>query len=285
MRGLQFCNPLSFILRVINEEAIKLKSNLLSLELMDGQERLAEALEMRGFLIEKKGPFFKLESGSAASDYADLKALLTKLNIPVYFDGECFQLLVNRFPVMLMKKITAHRGAEFPVSMNGYHFKWRAFVNRKHGLKVDTMKLDPYIACLVKAVNQAGISCLAGCDGHLKHSPNLQFSGVYNGAWFKIIQKEYFNELNLNYMWEVEFKGGSRSRLVAVKTECEQWDAKKIYEDTLKMAYKLKEHSGEIKDRKASGFKRNKEMKQRAESYRLAGEFEKLTDWMEKASH
>ena len=34
-----------------------MKSNLLSLELMDGQERLAEALEMRGFLVEKRDHF------------------------------------------------------------------------------------------------------------------------------------------------------------------------------------------------------------------------------------
>ncbi|WP_428911993.1 hypothetical protein [Niallia sp. Krafla_26] len=261
-----------------------MKSNLLSLELMDGQERLAEALEMRGFLVEKQGPFLILGNGSAASDFTDLKALLSKLNIPIFWNGDRFQLLVNRFPVMMMKKITTHRGAEFPVSMNGYHFKWRAFVNRKHGLKVDTMKLDPYIASLVKAVNGAGFSCLAGCDGHLRHAPNLQFSGVYNGAWFQIIQKEYLSGLTLNYIWEVEYKGGSGSRLVARKIDSEQWDMKKIYEDTLTMAYKLKEHSAEIKDRKATSFKRNQKMKEVAETYRLNGQFEDLVDWMEKES-
>lgn len=258
-----------------------MKSNLLSLELMDGQERLAEALEMRGFLVEKSGAFLTLGRGSAASDYADLKALLTKFSIPIFWNGDRFQLLVNRFPVMMMKKITTHRGTEFPVSMNGYHFRWRAFVNRKHGLKVDTMKLDPYIASLVKAVNQAGITCLAGCDGHLRYAPNLQFSGVYNGAWFHIIQKEYLSGLNLNYKWEVEYKGGSGSRLVARKNDSEQWDMKKIYQDTLTMAYKLKEHSFEIKDRKSSHFKRNQQMKQVAEAYRINGQFEELIEWME----
>lgn len=262
-----------------------MKSNLLSLELMNGQERLAEALEMRGFLIEEAGPFLTLKKGSAASDYADLKALLTKLNIPVMWYGDKFQLLANRFPVMMMKKITTHRGTEFPISMSGYHLRWRAFVNRKHGLKVDVMKLDPYIACLVKAVNQAGISCLAGCDGHLRHAPNLQFSGVYNGAWFQVIQKEYLNGLNLNYSWEVEYRGGSCSRLVAAKTDSEQWDLKKIYEDTLKMAYKLKECSSKIKDRKASYFKRNQRMKKEAEAYRINGQFEELVEWMDKVSN
>lgn len=261
-----------------------MRSNLLSLELMNGQDRLFEALEMRGFLVEKKGAFLTLVKGSTTSDFSDVKSLLAKFNIPIFWDGEHFQLLVNRFPVMMMKKITTHRGTEFPVSMNGYHFRWRAFVNRKHGLKVNTLNLDPYIACLVKAVNQAGISCLAGCDGHLRHAPNLQFSGIYTGAWFHIIQKQYLNELNLNYTWAVECKGGSGSRLIAKKIDGEQWDMKKMYEDTLKMAYKLKEHSSEIKDRKVSSFKRNQQMKQVAEYYRINGQFEEVVEWMEKLS-
>lgn len=261
-----------------------MKSNLLSLELMDGQERLAEALEMRGFLVEKNGLFLKLSSGSATSDITDLKSLLTKLNIPVFWDGDCFQLLTNRLPVIMMKKIIKQKGTEFPVSMNDYHFKWRAFVNRKHGLKVDTMKLDPYIACLVKAVNQVGIACLAGCDGHLRHAPNLQFSGVYNGAWFQIVQNHYLNELKLNYSWEVEYKGNSGARLVARKKDSEQWNMKMIYEDTLTMAYKLKERSSEIKDSKTSSFKRNHQMKLEAETYRINSQFEELVEWMKKYS-
>ncbi|WP_129727915.1 hypothetical protein [Ectobacillus funiculus] len=261
-----------------------MKSNLFALELMDGQERLFEALEMRGFLVEKKGPFLTLVSGSAALDYPALKALLTKLSIPIFWDGNNFQLLVNRFPVIMMKKITTEMGREFPVNMNNYHYKWRAFVNRKYGLKVNTMELDPYIACLVKTVNQAGISCLAGCDGHLKHAPNLQFSGVYNGAWFHIIQKRYLNELKLNYTWEVTFKGGTGAQFVARKGETESWDMKKIYEDTLKMAYKLKEHSEEIRERKIYSFKRNQQMKQRAEGYRKSGDYVKLIEWMEEMS-
>src|SRR5690606_36696084 len=121
-----------------------------------------------------------LTSGSAALDDRALKALLGKLNIPVFWDGDKFQLLVNRLPVMMMKKITTEKGHEFPVTMQDYHYKWRAFVNRKYGLKVNTMDLDPYIACLVKAVNQTGIACLADCDGHLKYAPNSHFSGAYN---------------------------------------------------------------------------------------------------------
>ncbi|MGG1674179.1 hypothetical protein ACIFOT_00345 [Neobacillus sp. NRS-1170] len=261
-----------------------MKSNLFTLELMDGQERLFEALEMRGFLVEKKGAFLTLSNGSAALDYPALKALLNSYNIPVFWHGNHFQLLVNRFPVAMMKKITTKPGREFPVNMNEYHFRWRAFVNRRNGLKVNTLELDPYIACFVKAVNQAGVSCLAGCEGHLKHAPNLQFSGVYNGAWFHIIQKQYLNELKLNYTWEVSFKGGSGSSLVAVKAETENWDMKKIYEDTLNMAYVLKENAEEIKEKKISVFKRNKQMKQMAESYRESGDYTGLIEWMESVS-
>ncbi|MCD5325384.1 MULTISPECIES: hypothetical protein [Pontibacillus] len=262
-----------------------MKSNLLSLEMMNGQERLHEALEMRGFLVKKEGPFLMLASGSSKRDLRSLKMLLNKLHIPIFWNGDRFQLLTNKFPVMMMKKITEHRGEEFPVSMEGYHFRWRAFVNRKNGLKVDALDLDPHIACFVKAVNEAGIPCLAGCDGHLKHAPNLQFSGVYSGAWFQIIQEQYLSEFELNYTWNVEFKGGSGSRLVASKARNERWDRHKIYEDTLKMAYKLKEHADEIKKRKASSFKRNAGMKEEAEGLRTDGRFEELVDWMERLSN
>jgi hypothetical protein len=261
-----------------------MKSNIFALELMDGQDRLFEALEMRGFLVEKKGSFLTLSSGSAALDYQALKALFKNFNIPVFWQGNGFQLLVNRFPVGMMKKITTIAGREFQVNMNDYHFRWRAFTNRRNGLKVNTLELDPYIACLVKAVNLAGVACLAGCDGHLKHAPNLQFSGVYNGAWFHIIQKQFLNDLKLNYAWEVSFKGGSGSRLVAVKADTENWDMKKIYEDTLNMAYRLKENAEEIKERKSLAFKRSKQMKQIAESFREGGEYTILINWMEKAS-
>ncbi|WP_096200010.1 hypothetical protein [Bacillus sp. FJAT-45350] len=261
-----------------------MKSNLFTLELMDGQERLFEALEMRGFLVEKNGPYLTLSKGSAESDYRALKSLLTKMNVPMFWNGVNFQLLVNRFPVAMMKRITTKAGHEFPVQMNDYHYRWRAFANRKFGLKVNTIELDPYIALLVKTVNQAGIPCLAGCDGHLKHAPNLQFSGVFNGAWFKIIQKHYLQELKLNYQWEVTFNARSGSNLVATKKDEEQWDMKKIYADTLTMAYKIKEHAEEIRQRKLASFKRSKVMKQTAELLKATGDYSKLVSWMEEVS-
>ncbi|KGP91108.1 hypothetical protein N780_17815 [Pontibacillus chungwhensis BH030062] len=261
-----------------------MRSNLFSLEKMDGQERLREALEMRGFLVEKDGPFLALTSGSSKADLVDVKRLLNSLNIPIFWNDDRFQLLTNKFPVIMMKKITAYRGEEFPVSMEGYHFRWRAFVNRKHGLKVDALKLDPYISSFVKAVNQAGIPCLAGCDGHLKFAPNLQFSGVYSGAWFQVIKEQYLNDLELNYTWKVEYRGGSGSKLVACKGGDERWDTHKIYGDTLKMAYKLKDYADEIKSRKACSFKRNVQMKEEAEFYRVNGRFEELSEWMAKVS-
>ncbi|MEH7073815.1 hypothetical protein [Neobacillus drentensis] len=107
-----------------------MKSNLFTLELMDGQERLFEALEMRGFLVEKNGSFLTLSRGSAALDYQTIKVLFKKFNIPVFWQGNDFQLLVNRFPVGMMKKITTIAGREFPVNMNDYHFRWRVFANR-----------------------------------------------------------------------------------------------------------------------------------------------------------
>ncbi|MEH7073816.1 hypothetical protein [Neobacillus drentensis] len=71
---------------------------------------------------------------------------------------------------------------------------------------------------------------------------------------------------------------------MAVKADSENWDMKKIYEDTLNIAYRLKENAEEIKGRKHAAFKRNKQMKEIAESYRKGGEFKKLINWMEEVS-
>lgn len=259
-----------------------MKSALFSLERMDGQDRLFEALEMRGFLVKKEGPFLTLSKGSADRDYQDLKRLLNKLGLPVFWNGDRFQLLVNRLPVMMMKKITTMRGHEFPIQMSGYHFRWRAFVNRRNGLKVNTLDLDPRIAMLVKAVNQAGISCLAGCDGHMRRAPHLKFSGAYTGAWFSIVQKRYFDELTFHYQWEIRYDVANGSALIAKKNDSERWDMKKIYEDALTMAYRLKEVAEEVKEGKQRSFKRNKEMKNMAESLLQSKEYDELAAWMEQ---
>ena len=211
----------------------------------------------------------RLRNGSI-QDYNQLKGFLETLNIPVFWNGDQFQLLTNHFPLQMMKKIIEFHGREHFVHMEGYHFKWRSFVNRRYGIRTNTTDLCPYTAIMVKALNEAGIVTLTGCNGHGNHSPNFQLSGIYHGIWFSIIQHQYMKDLSLHYNWKVEFiRGASNAVIIANKSSDERWDMKKVLSDCYQMANVLTAHAGEIREWKSRCFKRN--MKQTAEALRETG--------------
>lgn len=64
---------------------------------------------------------------------------------------------------------------------------------------------------LVKTLNYAGITALAGCNGDHRYEPNVQFLGVFQGAWFKVIQEKMLNNCSLHYKWNVHFDNRSGS--------------------------------------------------------------------------
>lgn len=247
-------------------------------ETRTGTEKLAEALLLRGFPIDVKADFITLRNGTRL-DFVQLKELLESLNIPVFWNGDQFQLLTNHFPNVMMKKIIEFNGQEHLVHMEGYHFKWRSFVTRRYGIRTNTMKLCPYTAILVKALNEAGIVTLTGCNGHGHHNPNAQLSGVYHGIWFSIIQKKYLQNVGLHYNWKVEFlDGGCNAVLIANKRAHETWIMKKVLADCYAMASVLMDHASEIREWKLKTFKRN--MKQEAENLRESGDIHGLHEWM-----
>ncbi|WP_249366798.1 hypothetical protein [Neobacillus rhizophilus] len=252
--------------------------NLLKLEMMTATERMAEALTMRGLFVETKGDFIVLTEENTSADIMKTKRLLNDLGIPTFWQGNQFQILVSRFPIAAMKKIINVPGKEFPVHMEGYHFKWRAFAQRRFGIKVNALDLDANMAMFVKTLNLAGITALAGCSGHHRYPPNVQLSGVYQGAWFKVIQEKYFSGLNLHYTWEVHFDNGSGSCIRAVETG--RWDMSLIYQDTVQMAEVLQKYAAEIRELKKSSFKRSKEMKETAGKLLKEEHVEALVEWM-----
>ncbi|WP_084786715.1 hypothetical protein [Bacillus tuaregi] len=248
------------------------------METKTGTEKLAEALLLRGFPVEVKQDFITLRNGST-HDYAQLKSFLETLNIPVFWNGGQFQLLTNRFPLQMMKKIIEFRGREHRIHMEGYHFKWRSFVNRRYGIRTNTTDLCPYTAIMVKALNEAGIVTLSGCNGHSHHSPNFKLSGIYHGIWFSLIQQQYMKDLSLHYQWKVEYtRGATQSAILANKPSDERWEMKKVLADCFQMANVLFTHAGEIRDWKAQSFKRS--MKQFVEPLRESGDVAGVYDWM-----
>lgn len=257
------------------------KSVYVMMEMQDGTSRLVEALRLRGFCVKKEDDFIKLVNPSKR-DIHELKFFLDKLNIPVFWNEEDqFQLLVNRFPLQKMKQIIQYKGRNYNYYMEGYHLKWRSFVTRRFGIRTNTLDLCPYTAIMVKALNEAGIVTMSGCNGHRQHQPNFQFSGVYFGVWFSIIQEKYLKNLTLHYDWKVKFfHEGRTSALLAHKSHEEPWDMKKVLADCEQMANVLRENAREIRMIKNNCFKRS--MKEQAEYYREIGDMNGLYNWMKK---
>lgn len=251
-----------------------------AMEMQTGTEKLAEALLLRGFPVKVEKDFITLTNGSP-QDYQQLRGFLEKVQIPVFWNEAKFQLLTNHFPLQKMKEIIHYHGREHMVHMEGYHFKWRSFVNRRYGIRTNTMNLCPYTAILVKALNEAGIVTLTGCNGHGRHNPNFQLSGVYHGVWFSIIQQKYLKNLILNYSWKVNYTHGRCNAVImANKPAEESWDMKKVLADCYQMATVLTEHAEELREWKKHSFKRN--MKRTAEALREAGDIQQLIHWMKK---
>ena len=164
--------------------------NLLNLEMMNATERMAEALKMRGLFVTQENGIITFTNENAKHDLIDVKELLDQLNIPIIWHTDTImEVLVNRLPVVYMKKITNAGGRNFSIHMNGYHYQWRAFAQRRFGLKIDVFQLEPNMSLLTRILNKVGISTLSGCNGHHKSAPEFKLSGIYNGAWLKIVQK------------------------------------------------------------------------------------------------
>lgn len=253
----------------------------MKLEMMNGTERITEALQTRGLFVRLKDEVIILTAENTAEDVKKVRALLHDLNISTYWqESNKFQVLVNRIPVSMMKKIIYAPGSTFPVSMEGYHFRWRSFVQRRFGIKVNALDLDANIAMFVKTLNLSGITALSGCNGHHRYSPNVQLSGVFQGSWFAVIQEKYLSECSLHYRWNVHFGNGSGSSIIAEKQNDERWDMNWIYQDTVQMAEVLKKYASDIRELKKKNFKRDGEMKETAKCFVVEKDYQGLVGWM-----
>lgn len=185
--------------------------NLIKLEMVDATHRIAEALQMRGLFVEVKDDLIILTEGNTKTDIIKVRKLLDHFGVPTFWQGNQFQVLVTRIPISMMKRIMNALGREFPISMEGYHYKWKSFVQRRFVIKVNALYLDANMAMFVKSLNLAAITAIAGCNGHHRYSPNVQLSGVFQGAWFAVIQENYLRDLSLHYKWTVHFGNESGS--------------------------------------------------------------------------
>ncbi|MEC1718454.1 hypothetical protein [Schinkia azotoformans] len=254
---------------------------LLQIDAMNATDTIVEALQIRGFLVEKENDFIALQEGSGKADAWGLRRLLKRLNIPTFWQGDRVQILVNHLPFSIAQKIVHTPGRNHPFEIKDYQKKWRHFANRRYGLKTNTLDLDPNIALLVKALNKAGITAITGCDGHMKHAPVIRLSGPFTGAWLKIVQEKYLGHLNLHYKWDVKNDDLTGTILIVQKARNKIWSSSYILKDTTTMAYTLMENASTIRNIKSASFKRNEEMKKIATNYAEELKYDELQAWME----
>ncbi|MGI2328146.1 hypothetical protein [Planococcus sp. YIM B11945] len=255
--------------------------NLLKLEMMDATERLAVALKARGIFCSLENDLIAMGVENTANDIFKVKALLNELSLPIFWlDEKRFQVLLNKLPISVMKKIMNHKGKSFPIHMEGYNFYWRAFAQRWFGIKVNALDLHANIAMFVKSLNLSGITSLAGCNGHHRYSPNVQLSGPYQGAWYEIVQEKFLSALELNSEWKVEYGNRSGAAIIARKTDEEKWDMNKIYQDTVLMAEELQRYSKAIRILKKNSFYRSKKMAGHAKLLEAKKDYRALKEWM-----
>lgn len=252
-------------------------NEMLELKSMNATEKIAVILKLRGLFVSHNKNMLVFSKASAKSDIRDVIILLNNHDIPfICRDVQKIEILVNVISIEKMKQIFFAGGKPFPINYINFHSNWRSFVSRKFGYRVNAYQLEHNIASFVKAANLAGLSTYAGCNGHLKKSPRLQFTGPIMGAWFEAIQQLFMVDSTFNYHWEVIYNGLTGAELRA--TSKEKWNQMKIHEDTLKMARILEEHATEIRELKRRSF--GKSHKEIVNGWIESKNYSELKEWM-----
>ncbi|WP_028550847.1 hypothetical protein [Paenibacillus sp. UNC451MF] len=240
---------------------------------------LAQALTRRGFLVKVENDQVIFSAGNGKRDFEDVRQELERSGIPVCYSGLRIQVLSPMIPLKALYAIEKMpvRYGRSPIP-NGFD-SWRAFTKRNHGLRWSSLSLDKGIACLVKAMSEAGILVTGGCDGHGKHKPRIYFASMWAAAWFHVVYERINAKHLLHYTWKVVIpEGGNGSPcLQAIQAEGMKWSERWIRQDALTMALMMREWAEQLRELRRTSFK-NRSM--RKESEALAHDFEALCQWM-----
>lgn len=166
------------------DEIIKEKDNLLI---------AIRYLQARGFLLECVDREWVLSDNSHESDVKELKGILNTLGIGTV--GDKGKIQIEKF--IEVEKLRSLFECNYVIShvAERNDRSWRWFKRRKHGYKVPTMLLEPFVAMYVKAVSACGIETWFSCDGnnHGYFSIVIGFNGNPNRIWHKILWENMLN--------------------------------------------------------------------------------------------
>ncbi|MCM3767740.1 hypothetical protein [Neobacillus niacini] len=198
-------------------------------------DKLANALRLRGFLIQKKDDHIYIEKGNPDGELFYLEEMFRVLGISIKLEDRNIYLLDDHIEERAIHNIIWYKASNHEAGGGSGWSSWKYFIKRNHGPKINTFVLETGVALLVKALSAAGIVTICSCDGHGKRSPFIAFCGRHNAIWFSILLNEVKDKLKLNYEWYFHNVDIRDVSLVA-KRKPEGWDLDLVLEDTVQMA-------------------------------------------------
>lgn len=240
-------------------------------------EKLAKALESRGFLIKQETDHIYFSHGNLEADLPLLKKLFNDLGCGVTVEER--RICVNEpLTEEQLHKITWYAARNHEAGGGPGWRTWKYFSKRNHGPKVSTFSLETGVALLVKALSAAGIITINSCDGHGKSSPKIWFCGRQNAIWFNILFQEAKEHLDLTYEWKLETKL-SIDPLFEAHSLTGRWNHLNVLEDTKKIAEFFLENALEISATKREIF--GKQLKSTRKVVKQLSD-DQLHEWMER---
>lgn len=214
------------------------------------QQKVAEALRYRGYFVTVKEDGIYLSSANHREDLLSFISSFKEVGLTCTDEGK-LGLLPELDIEKAVEAIRFMPGRNHESGGTPYWGTWKYFIKRKHGPKIRTITLDPGIALLTKAISAVGISTIMCCDGHGRRAPHVMFDGAHNGIWFDLIQKQWMEEIELYYSWEVGTGQSERYMVLqAQKGKEQRWDIGRIQEDAYRMSQFLLNRAEELSDLK-----------------------------------
>ncbi|MCM3767716.1 hypothetical protein [Neobacillus niacini] len=239
-------------------------------------DKLANALRLRGFLLQKMDDHIYIEKGNPNQDLVNLVEMFREVGISMKLDDRKIYLLDDDIDERDLHNIIWYKASNHEAGGGSGWSYWKYFIKRNHGPKINTFVLETGVALLVKALSAAGIVTISSCDGHGKRSPFIVFCGRHNAVWFQILLDEVEDKLRLNYDWYFH-NVDSRDVCLVAKRKPEGWELEKVLEDTMQMANHFLQEAERLsklkKDVYGGNYKSNRKLVREMD-------FEQLSQWM-----
>ncbi|WP_142828595.1 hypothetical protein [Planococcus soli] len=240
-------------------------------------ERLANAMEARGFLINRISDSVYFSPSNTREELYLVERMFKEIDCDVAIEGRQIHLHSPLTDEQL-ERIIWYPASNHEAGPDDISNSWKYFVKRRHGAKVNTFVLETGVARLVKSLSAAGISTFSSCDGHGGRNPYIIFSGRVQAVWFDLLYSETKRVMELNYDWKINWNSRMGPSLVADKLlEAQRWNLQDILADTTKIANFFFEHAEELAMTKRKIF--GKRLKTTRKLVKIMSD-EELYEWM-----